>query len=163
MAVSKLFWCSRQESILELFIWKIEDQNTALREKCPNTEFFLVCIQFECGKIRTRKNSVFGHFSRSDYNYKGYCSNCNCWIWLLVFVFWSRNGRQAVKVWEDCIETLALPPPREPPLGNENYWNVTSDTKTPIFSVANDAFRFRQHCWFIPYSKKNLDWQGKSF
>ena len=23
-------------------------------------------IQSECGKIRTRKNSVFGHFSRSD-------------------------------------------------------------------------------------------------
>ena len=23
-------------------------------------------IHFECGKIRTRKNSVFGHFSRSD-------------------------------------------------------------------------------------------------
>ena len=24
-----------------------------------------LCIQSECGKIRTRKNSVFGHFSRS--------------------------------------------------------------------------------------------------
>ena len=33
---------------------------------CPNTEFFLVRIQSECGKIRTRKNSVFGHFSRSE-------------------------------------------------------------------------------------------------
>ena len=32
---------------------------------CPNTEFFLVHIQSECGKMRTRKNSVFGHFSRS--------------------------------------------------------------------------------------------------
>ena len=54
-----------------------------LREKCPNTELILVCIflylvriqenmdqkflgvQSECGKIRARKNSVFGHFSRS--------------------------------------------------------------------------------------------------
>ena len=47
------------------------------REKCSNTEFFLVVfsrirteygvnlrIQSECGKMRTRKNSVFGHFSR---------------------------------------------------------------------------------------------------
>ena len=45
-------------------------------EKCPNTEFFLVRIfpekyvvslriQSECWKIRTRKNSIFGHFSRS--------------------------------------------------------------------------------------------------
>ena len=36
----------------------------AQREKCPNTEFFLVRIQSECGKIWTRKNSIFGHFSR---------------------------------------------------------------------------------------------------
>ena len=47
-----------------------------LRKKCPNMEFFLVRIFFtysvslrmqsECGKIRTRKNSVFWHFSHSD-------------------------------------------------------------------------------------------------
>ena len=46
-----------------------------LREKCSNTDFFLVCIfphsdrirrDTECWKIQTRKNSVFGHFSRSD-------------------------------------------------------------------------------------------------
>ena len=33
-----------------------------LREKCPNTEFFLVCIFPHSDWIRTRKNSVFGHF-----------------------------------------------------------------------------------------------------
>ena len=142
MAVSKLFWCCRRESILELFIWKIEDQNTTLREKCPNTEFFPVRIFPHSNWIQTRKNSVFGHFSRSGYNYKGICSNCNCWIWLLVFVFWNKYGRQAVKVWEDCIETLVLPPLRESPLDNENYWNVTSDTKTPIFSVGQRCFSF---------------------
>ena len=45
---------------------------STLREKCPNTEFFLVriflysdCIQSECREIRTRKNYVFGYFSRS--------------------------------------------------------------------------------------------------
>ena len=37
----------------------------SLREKCPNTELFLVRIQSECRNIRTRNNSVFGHFSRS--------------------------------------------------------------------------------------------------
>ena len=36
--------------------------------KCPNTELFLVRIQSEHGKIRTRNNSVFGHFSRSGSN-----------------------------------------------------------------------------------------------
>ena len=34
----------------------------SLREKCPNTEYFLVRIQSQYRKIRTRKNSVFGHF-----------------------------------------------------------------------------------------------------
>ena len=35
-------------------------------------EFYEVSlrIQSECGKIRTRKNSVFGHFSRSPYAHK---------------------------------------------------------------------------------------------
>ena len=45
-----------------------------LREKCPNTELFLVRnflysdwirIQFEYRLVRTRSNSVFGHFSRT--------------------------------------------------------------------------------------------------
>ena len=38
---------------------------SALREKCPNTELFLVCIFQYSDWIRTRNNSVFGHFSRS--------------------------------------------------------------------------------------------------
>ena len=33
--------------------------------QCPNTEFFLVRIFLYSDLIRTRKNSVFGHFSRS--------------------------------------------------------------------------------------------------
>ena len=57
---------------------------STLREKCPNTEFFLVsiflysdwilrftvnlCIQSKYRKIRTRKNIVFGHFSSSANN-----------------------------------------------------------------------------------------------
>ena len=37
----------------------------SLREKCPNTELFF-SIQSKYRKMRTRNNSVFGHFSRSD-------------------------------------------------------------------------------------------------
>ena len=37
--------------------------SNALREKCSNGQFFLVS---EYRKIRTRKNSFFGHFSRCD-------------------------------------------------------------------------------------------------
>ena len=36
-------------------------------KKYPNTELFLVRIHSECGKIRTRNNSVFGHISPSAY------------------------------------------------------------------------------------------------
>ena len=59
-----------------------EKSTHTLREKCPNTELFLVRIflysdwirrftinlriQSEDRKIRTRNNSVFGHFSRSN-------------------------------------------------------------------------------------------------
>ena len=45
-----------------------EYANLTLCEKCPSKEFFLAVffrIQTEYGKIRTRKGSVFGHFSRS--------------------------------------------------------------------------------------------------
>ena len=37
-----------------------------LHEKCPNTKLFLVHVQSEYRKIRTRNKSVFGHFSRSE-------------------------------------------------------------------------------------------------
>ena len=40
-------------------------QLLTLLEKYPNTEFFLVRIFPHSDGIRTRKNSVFGHFSRS--------------------------------------------------------------------------------------------------
>ena len=39
-----------------------------LCKRCPNTEFFLIRIshiQSKYGKIRTRKNSIFGHFLHS--------------------------------------------------------------------------------------------------
>ena len=40
-----------------------------------NTESYFVSlsIQSKCGKIQTRKNSVFGHFSRSAYNHQLSC------------------------------------------------------------------------------------------
>ena len=66
-------WCIETQT----FNSEISSYNYALHEKCPNTELFLVRIfrirtkygeilQSECGKIRTRNNSVFGHLSRSD-------------------------------------------------------------------------------------------------
>ena len=57
------------------------------------------------------------------------------------------------------FKTLSLPPPQEFPLGNENYCNVTSDTKTSMFSAADDVFPFSKYC-MKPYSKKNLTVKG---
>ena len=65
------------------FYWSVFSR---IRTQCPNTEFFLVLIsphsdcilsriQSECEKIRTRKNSVFRHFSRSAIYSYCYCSN----------------------------------------------------------------------------------------
>ena len=63
-------------------IVNLAKKSGTLRKMCPNTELFLVHIflyleiysvnfriQSEYRKIRTRNNSVFGHFSRSgSYN-----------------------------------------------------------------------------------------------
>ena len=44
--------------------------HTTLREKAPNTEFFsglyFPVFGLSTGKYRPEKNSVFGHFSRSE-------------------------------------------------------------------------------------------------
>ena len=56
-------------------------KNETLREKCPNTEFFLIRISLyrtEYKKIRTRKNAVFGQFS---------CSK-NIEILVFHYIFW---------------------------------------------------------------------------
>ena len=65
-------------------------------------------IQFKCGKIRTRKNSVFGHFSRSVCHYSE-SNDLHDWhaffvvfvffICLLIYLFyfyfieWIKNGK----------------------------------------------------------------------
>ena len=46
---------------MKYFCIKADTRTHTLREKCPNTKFFP-----ECGKTRTRKNFIFGHFSCSD-------------------------------------------------------------------------------------------------
>ena len=56
---------------------QVPKKNRSLPEKCPNTEFFFGPYfrafglnterEFECGKIQTRENSVFGHISHSEY------------------------------------------------------------------------------------------------
>ena len=58
------FLCSSNTTI-EIFYVESNLSN-ALPEKSPNTEFFLVRIFLYLDWIWTRKNSVFGYFSRSD-------------------------------------------------------------------------------------------------
>ena len=70
-----------QNTIRSLTLLPVTSLKVTLREKCPNTEFFLVCIwpylywlredtlflpvfSPNAGKYRPEKNSVFGHFSR---------------------------------------------------------------------------------------------------
>ena len=79
----------------------------SLREECPNTEvffgpYFLVLelnmeiyrvnlrIQFEYRKIRTRKNSVVGHFSRSEWVWD--------YMWLQVTMGWNKRNSKWLEV-----------------------------------------------------------------
>ena len=62
-------------------------QDISLREKCPNAELFVVRIQSEYRKIRTRNNSVFGHFSRSVSNSKIYCVSISWYLRLRANIF----------------------------------------------------------------------------
>ena len=54
------------------------------------------------------------------------------------------------------FKTTGVTPQREVLLGNKSYCNVTSDRKTVIFSVVNDAFFSVSKVW-KPGSKKNLN------
>ena len=87
--INQVFYSCRYITLSRSLKWweqeKIEKMRRlsrlTLREKCPNTEFSLVRIfphsdwirrygislriQSECGKLRTRKNSVFGHSPHS--------------------------------------------------------------------------------------------------
>ena len=71
---------------------------------------------------------------------------------------WGRNGRQAVWVIVACFVTLGLPTPRKLPLGNENCYNVTYDTKLTTCSEADDVFPFSQYCmWFWTWNQNFND------
>ena len=66
------------QSMARVFFVMGQMMNQALCEMCLNTDFFWsvfsriqteygeILIQFQFWKIRTRKNSVFGHFSHSE-------------------------------------------------------------------------------------------------
>ena len=71
-------------------------------EKCPNAEFFLVHIfphsdwilrdiKSECGKIQTRKNSVFGHFSRSVFHLWFFVILAEYDIWACICIIYKQQ------------------------------------------------------------------------
>ena len=76
-------------------------------------------------------------------------------ILIIGFVPWGRNRREEVWVMMVCFEKHGLPPLRVVIFSNGNCCNITSATKTPIFSIVNDGFPFSQNC-MKPWSKKNL-------
>ena len=72
-------WISREDCT----VWKVSKYAVFSRLYFPtfglNTERYEVSIriQSQCGKIRSRKNSVFGHFS--------------CSVWGNEYILWERN------------------------------------------------------------------------
>ena len=79
-----------------------------LGEKCLNTEFFLVRILFSCirtkyRKIRTRKNFVFGHFSRSGlYSRLDKLKTLNLNFYTEIFLFMKVLKLQPSKIKDGC-------------------------------------------------------------
>ena len=65
-------------------VWKVSKYGVFSDPYIPafglNTERYFISlrIQSEFGKIRTRKNSVFGHFSRSEIFYKSFVQQVMC-------------------------------------------------------------------------------------
>ena len=90
------------------------DMTHPLCEKYSNTEFFLVRIfpysdwirgdtECECGKIQTRKNSVFGHFWRSNQSTETHLLSSWQNYWRFWFLSPDRNDwNWFVKLIEHC-------------------------------------------------------------
>ena len=112
----------------------------SLCEKCPNTEFFSgpyfprfgqhterysvsLRFQFECGKILTRKNSIFGHFSRnvSTKIFKSQALITIYWSWLTCYQLVSR-----IKEHSHCVESVQI---------RSYFWSVFSCVRTRNNSV----------------------------
>ena len=95
-----------------------------LHEKCPNTEFFWSVFSFirtEYRKTRTRKNSVFGHFSGSGNDLKD-VTNQSLNRAKVILQYWTplKETRNLFKIW---------------PLGFEEKWvNKLSRNLSSFFS-----------------------------
>ena len=78
-----IFWtASRSWVSLNITAWKVSKYSRSIR-----TEYFVsLRIQSECGKIRTRINSVFEHFSVSVYTWL-FQNRFSCLQYLTWFMF----------------------------------------------------------------------------
>ena len=106
----------QNESILFCIDQVVICDPITLREKCPNAEFFLVRIfphsvvslriQSECGKIRTRKNSESGHFSRSV-TVKVFDTNSHNSLGVTMSQFIRSHQSQFIKHAQTALEPLS--------------------------------------------------------
>ena len=97
------FFLQLVTSLLEVTAWKVSKYSVISAPYFPvfglNTEIYQVNvrIQSEYRKIRTRNNSVFGHFSRSEYSTFFFVilskpSSCTVWLSFMLSCFdWSFN------------------------------------------------------------------------
>ena len=93
-----------------LFMKSINNANTHCMKNVQIQRFFwsvfsrirteygeILRIQSDCGNIRTRKNSVFGHFSRSDRKFQRECKH----FFIIYFKIWkvlAIKGNSAIKM-----------------------------------------------------------------
>ena len=107
-----------------------------------------VSKMFWCSRRKHRRKHIVIFLRKNSgserNNYKDVCSTCICWLWLLVFVRWCKNGWKTWYVMEVCFKTLTFTPTlkikhlvnhhhKSFPLCNEDDCNETSSTKISTF------------------------------
>ena len=131
-------------------------------------------ILSECGKIRTRKNSIFWHFSRSVTVHFHLCLNVNLeknnwWFFVIIFAVYlakvsllKLNNRKTRKRCEICTKLTIKTPKRR-------HWRRSSDfvvniwtyfTHFSSFSIVN--FEQVNICYLATLSKVCFrKWSGE--
>ena len=132
--ISRFYIAHKQTLAINIvYNWSICTVTTALCEMCPNTEFFLVRIQSVCGKIRTRKNSVFGHVSCSAGQYKGSLFLLQRLAALLLLLFLNETlWRCLKKIWHSVQDFPLFPLLTNKSTASEPYYIVTSFQESSI-------------------------------
>ena len=85
-------------------------------------------LQSECAKIQTRKNSVFGPFSRSVFCFEHRLLDWHILLWILHFFYWKNDTIFDNIFYPIFLKMLLREFPKE-------WGNVTENKSIPLISM----------------------------